>query len=488
MADYTSTVPNQSNGYSTYSRGAVSPEYTPYTSTNKIARVYKANETLYPPEYDGTTLSEEAAAELEKLGIEIDSSVRIMKNGQHYKPVIINGTEIYPNRVPDAYDYHIAREGSPKIPLQPVRGTAEWVSNTDLATARYMSNVGPFGGRATQQAFDHYAYNMWKEYNPNTAATPVHGHIFITRPDLYLCNGGLSIRQEILNRNDELATIARTNPQIFVDLMDKSRSGDETNINMYLSNQAYGISLSPASLGTVETSGDKRGYRVQYGSKMRGTGNDVVTINFREDNMLTTTNTARAWMKYIDLVYSGLLSPKLVSESGTGMPDDSCHALFRRIDYMSSIYFIVTDAIGSNILFWRKYFGVFPISDNVNILSMTDNRITRPDKTDIQFQYQRFYDCRIKDLYAFNLLTNERLLNSVQVGLYDPSKPGSNGPLGGPPYIVMDTANTGNSISHNIFARRPSWYPRLVNAASGTQIAEGTGAIGSKEFIKKYWS
>ena len=91
------------------------------------------------------------------------------------------------------------------------------------------------------------------------------------------------------------------------------------------------------------------GYKVTYGkhdveSKTAGT----IDINFNDDAGFHIYQLIRLWVKYISGVYRGEFSPR---------NDD----VFNKVlDYTGAIYYIITAEDGETILFWSKYYGVFP--------------------------------------------------------------------------------------------------------------------------------
>lgn len=77
---------------------------------------------------------------------------------------------------------------------------------------------------------------------------------------------------------------------------------------------------------------------------------DELTINFLDLHGLPVLHILNSWFIYHNKIRRGQLSPSL----------DAIRAPY--IDYVSSVYYFLTDMDNSSLLYWAKYTGVAPIS------------------------------------------------------------------------------------------------------------------------------
>ena len=82
------------------------------------------------------------------------------------------------------------------------------------------------------------------------------------------------------------------------------------------------------------------------------------------------------WIQYISNVYHGVWDPK------------TTYIWKKIIDYASSVDIVVTAEDGETILYWSKYYGVFPINVPFSALSWdSGNLIIKPDFTIISLTF-----------------------------------------------------------------------------------------------------
>jgi len=113
-------------------------------------------------------------------------------------------------------------------------------------------------------------------------------------------------------------------------------------------------------------------YAMPYStSAIEGQSNGTFECTFREDMGLRVHKFFYTWLYYMDGVMRNRFRPK------------DRYILYNAFDYMSSVYHIVCDVTGQNILWWSKFTGVFPTQVPNSDLSWnkggrTDNKVTIP--------------------------------------------------------------------------------------------------------------
>lgn len=113
-------------------------------------------------------------------------------------------------------------------------------------------------------------------------------------------------------------------------------------------------------------------YGMPYGtSAIESQSGGTFECTFKEDKELRTHKFFYTWLYYIDGVMRDRFRPK------------DRYILYNSFDYMSSVYHIICDVTGENILWWDKFTGVFPTQAPNSDLSWnkggrTENKLTIP--------------------------------------------------------------------------------------------------------------
>ncbi|WP_171567733.1 hypothetical protein, partial [Brevibacillus sp. MCWH] len=117
----------------------------------------------------------------------------------------------------------------------------------------------------------------------------------------------------------------------------------------YLSNTANSFELSDEFIKTVEHGETLTGYKVQYGkNNIESNSSGSFSISYIDDAEFNIYKTHKAWIEYISRVYRGEVTPK------------RDYIQKKILDYTVSVYYFICGPDGETILFWSKYFGVFP--------------------------------------------------------------------------------------------------------------------------------
>lgn len=174
----------------------------------------------------------------------------------------------------------------------------------------------------------------------------------------------------------------------------------DANTSAYLplfTNRAMSYSVQDASLKTVEKGHTYYGHYIKYGKhseehKIGGT----ISIDFRNDYYSSILKAVAIWCSYIMIVSKGdAVQPSNVYQQN-GI-----------LDYAGSIYYIVTRANSTSIVYWEKLTGVFPKTVPLSMFSYNDNMWTE-DKLSIEFDYAiRSDPCDPNVLFDINMLSGE---------------------------------------------------------------------------------
>ena len=324
-------------------------------------------------------------------------------------------------------------------------------------------------------------------------------YIFFTRPECYLMfreGGKIGLCNQTLYDEDFASAFSRmphilkllspwyvtgsfptTSAQLEETVTDNEKEG--ANWNFLFSNRVQGISVAPTSMTTRDSIGRSiEGYTVTPAMYVDSRQGSQIDLTFTETKNLEVFEMARLWMLYMYKRQKGIFLPPYNGyaqnndfriNNGAGLENLSgpltstqftrMHPYDRALEYCSSIYDIITNETGTKILYWCKYYGVYPVSAAPSLDNSQNMPITQVNTT-VSFKYQYRLENNNKTLVEFNhdagLTTNLGKIATKQVTsslpfLYrddDPKNPSGNkilpkylgaaGMFTGSPYIVME--------------------------------------------------
>lgn len=276
-------------------------------------------------------------------------------------------------------------------------------------------------------------YNRFKTPNLNDQLSKGFAHIFFTRPHCNILN--------VTSTSMSLPNEIKANPNFYYAFMHSPEllrqltidSGYDHDFLMYLSNKAESFPLSDEYISTDNYGRAYTGHKISYGkhnieSKTAGD----FDIDYTDDRDLHIMNIHKLWVDYISSVYTGAFSPKYE------------YIMDRILDYTCSVYFILTAEDNETIIFWSKYWGVYPTKIPSSAYSWSKgNVITRPE-VNIKYNFSFKEDFNPLSLVEFNM--NARLEAGKvykYLPIYDKLAGGVGKTWVGKPFI--ETINNSNS-------------------------------------------
>lgn len=317
-------------------------------------------------------------------------------------------------------------------------------------------------------------------------------HIFITRPECYLMyndGGNVGLCDQAFYDEDFASAVTRM-PHIIRLLSPWYVSGSltedslDTNWNFLLSNRVQGMTTSPLNLSINDSiSKSLEGFTVTPAMHLEGRQGSTIDLAFRDTKTLEVFETARLWMLYMYKRKKGIFIPPYngyqktngfmtgITETGsplTGNQYTRYHPYDRALEYCASLYDVITNESGTKILYWCKYYGIYPINVSPTLANDNNAAITEMT-TNITFKYHYKLENTNKVLVEFNhdaglvddvgTVKEGKVTNSLSFLLReaydDPVMPkyiGASGMFTGSPYIVMalsqpDPLNKGTMIT-----------------------------------------
>lgn len=191
--------------------------------------------------------------------------------------------------------------------------------------------------------FNRYRLPIPDQHLPRTVP-----YVFITRPNIsfYKSNGNL---EDQFYKDSLFNTVNDKFPEVIRNLELKYNSNHQ--FNTILGSMTRSFEVSDEVIKTVDDGETYTGWKMVYGRNTNESNTaSQIGIQYTDDAQLRIYHTHKVWLEYINKVYRGEFSPKRDM------------ILEKTIDYSVAIYYIVCAADGETILYWSKYYGVFPIN------------------------------------------------------------------------------------------------------------------------------
>ena len=333
---------------------------------------------------------------------------------------------------PARYDYKILVNDS----RYPVMHTLE----DKLAQARAVFGLPVHGNPDIARAMKYYMYNRFQTPDTNMAHNKSVTYVFFTRPDCFLLDHSQGACKQAVNHT-ESAMIWKRNPDLFKLLTDASRCKDSDNFNFLLSNQISSFDFKDENLHVEEVGKTWAGHSISYGEQYTGRTSGELSCGFTETNDYSIINLVKLWISYIHNVARGIWSPSynlLNREIGRNWQLNDSHVFTRTIDYAASVYVFKCGPDGESVLYWSKYFGVFPT--NTGSAALSWDKGTLPGefpRLNINFKYSFKRDLSPISLLEFNHCAGIKDTAEF-VSSYNPEYGHSDRPFVGTPYIEMN--------------------------------------------------
>lgn len=271
-------------------------------------------------------------------------------------------------------------------------------SNMDIIRKNLNIVHGGDYATATDALFD--KFNRHKISFPETYLSKSFSHVFFTRPDLNIITAK-GANNYVLHKqvdNDPLFySIFKRNPRILESLT-RTYTGKH-DFQPFLSNVAESFELSDEFIKTVEHGETLTGYKVQYGkNNIESNTAGTFTISYSDDNNASAYLSHKAWMEYISKVSRGELSPK------------RDYILKKILDYACSVYYFLCGPDGETIIYWAKFFGVFPTNTPSSTLSWAKGSNVKVPQFNINYAYSWKEESIPLTLAEFNMNSHTDLI------------------------------------------------------------------------------
>ena len=186
------------------------------------------------------------------------------------------------------------------------------------------------------------------------------------------------------------------------------------NWNYLLCNRVMSLNAGGNTLSLVDSmTKGVRGATITPGKLMTGNLGGTLELSFRDTKYMEVYEMLRSWMWYVHKRKIGKFFPPFNGYqysndfAGPGSvlsAPNMWHPYDRALEYCCSIWDVITDETGMDILYWCKYYGLFPTQVSSGMLSATQNGAAINGEATIsaQFQYQYKRENVFKNLVEFN--------------------------------------------------------------------------------------
>ena len=275
------------------------------------------------------------------------------------------------------------------------------------------------------------SYNRFKLANPNDVLSRGFPHVFFTRPD---CNFFSSKNKLVKNvsSNPNVSYAFAHKPEL-LEMLSQTSNNDW---NWLLSNKASSFQTSDESIGNDVYGTTFHKNSIAYGKSNRESkAAGSISIEFADTKELDILHLMKLWTDYIDKVYHGNWRPK------------SKYIWKKILDYACSCYYIITAEDGETIIFWSKYYGVFPVNVPSSAYSWSTGSPIQQQSLNITFQYSFKEDFNPATMVEFNMNSKIKDLDRISyVDTYNPNLGTTGYTWVGKPFIELQSKTNGDYV------------------------------------------
>ena len=250
------------------------------------------------------------------------------------------------------------------------------VNESDLQKLRRTLNIYDSPNKTAAWLWEQSAeyYNRFKVATLDDAFSKGFGHVFFVKP---MCNlTDSSSDSSSLVKSNPMFQYANTSSPATIKELSYNGNDGESSFMLTLSNKVTNFSLNDEFINEGVSGKTYTGTQIAYGkdiSESRSVNN--LSISFKDDKYLHVYQLHRLWLEYISGVYRGTISPtqNTITE--------------KILDYAGAIYYIITGADGETILYWEKYYGIFPTNISTDALNWDIEKIISNPAFTVTYRY-----------------------------------------------------------------------------------------------------
>lgn len=239
---------------------------------------------------------------------------------------------------------------------------------------------------------------LFKEFNRFKIAMPgfnshkVFPYVFFTRPDIDIVSPTDGNIKKEFARDPLYGFMYNNNPDLLRSL-NRSLDGDH-DFNVFLSNAARSFEPSDEVIRTVEHGETYTGWKTVYARNTNESNTaGQFSVQYMDNTNYDIFKMHKIWLDYMNRAYRGAIQ----------MDRKKIHQ--KILDYACAMYYIVCAEDGETILYWCKYWGVFPINTPASASGYTAGAIPVTPNFSINYMYAMKEDYDPATLVEFNILS-----------------------------------------------------------------------------------
>lgn len=249
------------------------------------------------------------------------------------------------------------------------------------------NNLNIFDENAYRQVntrFNRYRLPLPDQHLPRTVP-----YIFFTRPNIKFTSRTNELQGQY-GVDSMFRAIYDQNVEIFNNM--ELQSHTQHQFNTILGSMARSFEVSDEVIKTIDTGETYTGWKMTYGRNSNESNTaSQIGIQYIDDKDLRVYYMHKIWVEYINKVYRGDFQPAREM------------IINKTLDYATAIYYIVCAADGESILYWAKYYGVFPINTPASVFSWTHGSPQTAPEFTINYAYSMKVEMQPSILAEFNM-------------------------------------------------------------------------------------
>ena len=223
-------------------------------------------------------------------------------------------------------------------------------------------------------------YNRFKVPMPNSMLQKGFAHVFFVKPSCHIFTSTTGNTEKSLVSGvsgNNLFRYAMQSGAGRAMLKELSEGFGSDDFLLSLSNAAISFSPQDEYISDDTYGRGYTGYKIAFGkhnveSKTAGS----FDVEFQDDRDMHIYQLHKLWEEYISCVYRGEFVPTMSNIQN------------KILDYAGSLYYIITAEDGETVLFWSKYYGVFPTTAPTTHLSWASGNALNGESTRFSVTYK----------------------------------------------------------------------------------------------------
>ena len=274
-------------------------------------------------------------------------------------------------------------------------------------------------------------YNRFKLPTLNDAFQKGFAHVFFVRPDCNILSSNGNALNSKFKNNPNFYYAMKNSPEMVKQLC--LNNGQYHDFMLSISNKAASFSLSDEYINADTYGKTYSGWKIAFGrnSVESKTAGDF-SVTYNDDRNLHVYHLHKLWVDYISGVYQGRYAPK------------STYIKNHILDYASACYYIVTAEDGESIVFWSKYYGVFPTTIPSTQYSWAYGNTIQNPQIEIKYMYSFKEDYNPNSLVELNMNSGVGSGGESYAPIYDPALGHVGSTWVGAPYVELVTNSMDN--------------------------------------------